>query len=145
MGSQSFTAADILNKLKEDDLAMIIKELGEERHSKLVARKICEYRKNTKIESTYQLNEIIENTIQVIATFGNEYKKHLERFANVLGTLKTPLARINRPRNRKFTEFCSNGRLLAEAPVNNSGNHSNMLRWIEMFCDGRSKCNATVD
>ena len=69
MGSQSFTAADILNKIREDDLAMIIRELGEERHSKLVARKICEYRKNTKIISTYQLNEIIEKSI------GWSYKK----------------------------------------------------------------------
>jgi hypothetical protein len=42
---------------------------------KKILRDVKQTQKHTIMTMT--LNEIIENTIQVIATFGNEYKKHL--------------------------------------------------------------------
>lgn len=69
MGENSLSAYDVVNKLKEIQLAEIIKDFGEERHARLVARRICEYRESKKIETTLELAKIIENTI------GNFYKK----------------------------------------------------------------------
>jgi|TARA_B110000438_G_C15812998_1_gene650596 16S rRNA (cytosine1402-N4)-methyltransferase len=63
MANKGITASDVVNKLKEENLAIVIRDFGEERHSKIVAKKICEHRKNKKIESTYQLSEIIEKSI----------------------------------------------------------------------------------
>lgn len=69
MGENSLSAYDVVNKLKEIHLAEIIRDFGEERHARLVARRICEYRESKKIETTLELTKIIENTI------GNFYKK----------------------------------------------------------------------
>ena len=61
--SQKLTAEYIVNKYKEQDLARIIFEYGEEKFSRKIARNICEYRKNKKIETTGELVKIIEKSI----------------------------------------------------------------------------------
>ena len=61
--SQSLTAKDVINNYKEEDLANIIYEYGEERFSKRIAKNICEYRKEKQIETTKELVEIIEKAI----------------------------------------------------------------------------------
>ena len=61
--SQDLTAEYIVNNYKEQDLARIIFEYGEEKFSKKIARNICEYRKNKKIETTSELVKIIEKSI----------------------------------------------------------------------------------
>lgn len=61
--TQLLTAKDIVNKYKEEDLANIIFEYGEERFAKNIARKICEYRKDKEIETTGELVQIIEKAI----------------------------------------------------------------------------------
>ena len=60
--SQKLTAEYIVNNYKEQDLARIIFEYGEEKFSRKIARNICEYRKNKKIE-TGELVKIIEKSI----------------------------------------------------------------------------------
>lgn len=62
--SQKLTAEYIVNNYKEQDLARIIFEYGEEKFSRKIARNICEYRKNKKIETTGELVKIIEKSIQ---------------------------------------------------------------------------------
>jgi len=59
-GQQGQTAADILNKYKEEDLVRIFKEYGEERYAKEIANEIVKERKNNKIERTDQLVNLIE-------------------------------------------------------------------------------------
>lgn len=54
------TAADVLNNYKEEDLARIFKEYGEERHAKQIAKEIVSARKKEKIETTDQLVALIE-------------------------------------------------------------------------------------
>lgn len=61
--SQKLTAEEIVNTYTEEDLANIIYEYGEERFSRQIAKNICQFRKNNKIETTKQLVEIIEKSI----------------------------------------------------------------------------------
>ncbi len=61
--NQSLTAKTVVNTYKEEDLANIIYEYGEEKFSRSIARNICEYRKEREIETTKELVEIIEKSI----------------------------------------------------------------------------------
>ena len=61
--SQKLTAEYVVNNYKEEDLARIIFEYGEEKFSRRIAKNICEYRKNKMIETTTELVEIIEKSI----------------------------------------------------------------------------------
>ena len=57
------SAADVVNNFDEDDLAGILWEYGEERKSKLIARKICELRKIKKINTTGELKELVSKVV----------------------------------------------------------------------------------
>ena len=61
--SQKLTAKDVVNKYKEEELANLIYQYGEERFSKRIAKNICEYRKQKEITTTKELVEIIEKSI----------------------------------------------------------------------------------
>ena len=54
-----FSAYDVVNTYKEDDLVRIFSEYGEERFSKRIAKKIVEVRAKKKIETTVELSDII--------------------------------------------------------------------------------------
>ena len=56
-----FSAYDVVNTYKEDDLVRIFSEYGEERFSKRIAKKIVETRAKKKIETTGELAELIIN------------------------------------------------------------------------------------
>ncbi|MFY9288999.1 MAG: 16S rRNA (cytosine(1402)-N(4))-methyltransferase RsmH [Alphaproteobacteria bacterium] len=57
------TAADIVNEMEEKELADIIYNYGEERHSRRVAKKIIEARADGRITRTRQLAEIIRKAV----------------------------------------------------------------------------------
>jgi len=57
---QELTAHDIINSFPEPELARIIKEYGEERHSRLIARNIVQSR---PITSTLQLAQLVEQVL----------------------------------------------------------------------------------
>jgi len=57
--SSDFSAFDVVNTYKEDDLVKIFSEYGEERFSKRIAKKIVEIRKNKTINTTTELADII--------------------------------------------------------------------------------------
>lgn len=61
--TQDLDARFVVNNYKEEELANIIYEYGEERFSKQIAKNICIYRKNKKIETTKELVEIIDKSI----------------------------------------------------------------------------------
>lgn len=61
--SQDLTAEYIVNNYKEEELARIIYEYGEEKFSRRIAKNICEYREKEKITTTSKLVEIIEKSI----------------------------------------------------------------------------------
>ena len=61
--TQTLTAKTVVNTYKEENLANIIYEYGEEKFSRSIARNICNYRKQKEIETTKELVEIIEKSI----------------------------------------------------------------------------------
>ena len=61
--SQTLDAKTIVNTYKEETLAKIIYEYGEERFSRQIAKNICKYRENKQIETTNELVRIIESSI----------------------------------------------------------------------------------
>src|SRR5476649_1284563 len=63
MGHDGPTAADVVAKASETDLANIIYIFGEERHSRSVARAIVAARKETPILTTRQLADIVGKVV----------------------------------------------------------------------------------
>ena len=61
--SQKLTAKYVVNFYSEQELAKIIFEYGEERYSRMIAKKIVEYRNKKEIETTDELVNIIESVI----------------------------------------------------------------------------------
>lgn len=64
--TQGKTAADILSRYSEGDLARIFKDFGEERYAKAVAREIVLVRKSTPIKTSTQLATLITKIIPFI-------------------------------------------------------------------------------
>lgn len=61
--TQELTAEIVINTYPEEKLSNIIYKYGEEKFSRQIARKICEYRKEKRIETTLELVEIIEKCV----------------------------------------------------------------------------------
>ncbi|HAV43030.1 TPA: 16S rRNA (cytosine(1402)-N(4))-methyltransferase [bacterium] len=61
--SLPITCQDLVNNLPEDRLREIIRNYGEERWAKRIARKIVKERKSKPIETTLQLAHIVEETV----------------------------------------------------------------------------------
>lgn len=61
--TQELTAEYVVNNYKEEELARIIYEYGEEKFSRRIAKNICEYRKLERIDTTGKLVSIIEKSI----------------------------------------------------------------------------------
>jgi 16S rRNA (cytosine1402-N4)-methyltransferase len=64
MGHHGPTAADVIAKASEADLANIIYIFGEERHSRAVARAIVAARKETPIATTRALADIVSKVVR---------------------------------------------------------------------------------
>lgn len=60
---QPLSAADIVNDWPEEELARILWEYGEERKSRKIAAMICADRERSRIETTAQLRDIIQNAV----------------------------------------------------------------------------------
>lgn len=60
---QELTAKDIVNNYSEDDLYRVIRDYGEERFAKNIARNIVRKRASGPIETTFELNEVIREAI----------------------------------------------------------------------------------
>jgi len=58
------TAADLVNRAEEDDLANLIFDFGEERLSRAVARAIVAARKESAIETTGRLADIVREAVR---------------------------------------------------------------------------------
>jgi len=57
------TAADIVNKFREEDLANLLYQLADERFSRRIARKIVDARRSAPITSTEQLASLVRGAI----------------------------------------------------------------------------------
>lgn len=75
--SQSLTAKQIVNSYSEEQLRNLFKEYGEEEFAFSIAKNICKARALKDIETTLELNEIIENSMpkKVVFSRGGAAKK----------------------------------------------------------------------
>ncbi len=62
-GGEGPTAAELVNRLDEAELAEMIYRFGEERYSRRIARAIAEARRDNRIERTRQLAEIVARAL----------------------------------------------------------------------------------
>lgn len=67
---QKITAAEILNNWSEAEIERILREYGEERFAKRIAKGIVEERKTKPIKTTFQLVEIIRRAFPLKYRFG---------------------------------------------------------------------------
>lgn len=74
---QEITAKDIVNEYSEFDLYRIIRDYGEDRFAKNIAKHIVAARQEKPIETTFELNDIIKTAIpmKVRATGGHPSKR----------------------------------------------------------------------
>lgn len=63
MSQHGQTAADLLRTITEKDLTLILKEFGEERHARRLARAICEARAVSPFETTQQLATLVRQVV----------------------------------------------------------------------------------
>ena len=66
----SISARDIVNDYPEEELFRIIKEYGEERFARSIARNICRQRQDKPIETTFELVDIIRSSMPAKARNG---------------------------------------------------------------------------
>ena len=109
--SQGETAADLVNRLPERDLANLIYEYGEERASRRIARAICRARERTPVATTTELAEIVARasgiprhkqrihpatrTFQALRIAVNRELEGLDRFlGDAIAVLAAPGGRI---------------------------------------------------
>lgn len=71
--NQALTAKDLINRLSERELAETIKELGEERFYRRIAKRIVEERKKKEVSTTLELAEII---LKSLPYSHNKYRIH---------------------------------------------------------------------
>lgn len=64
---QDMTAKDIINEYPEMELYRVIRDYGEEKFAKNIAKHICMARQNKVIETTFELNDIIKAAIPIRA------------------------------------------------------------------------------
>lgn len=66
----NLTCEELINTFSENDIYHIIKDYGEEKFAKNIAKHIIENRKTKKIETTFELADIIKNAIPAKIRFG---------------------------------------------------------------------------
>ncbi len=60
MGNSEITAETIVNRASEDELTKILKEYGEERQARRIAREIVAERRSSPLETTADLRQLVE-------------------------------------------------------------------------------------
>ena len=71
--SQALTAKDLVNRLRETELSGIIRDFGEERFHRRIAKRIVEERAHKEISTTAQLSGVI---LRSLPYSHNKYKIH---------------------------------------------------------------------
>ncbi len=63
MSKKGLSAQDIVNCYPEEELSRILREYGEEKFSATIARRIVQAREKRKIQTTFELNELIKSSM----------------------------------------------------------------------------------
>lgn len=73
------TCEKLVNEFSENEIYKIVRDYGEEKFAKNIAKHICEYRKNKSIETTFELVDIIKASIPAIIRNGKDKKNPAKR------------------------------------------------------------------
>ncbi len=107
---QEMTARDIVNTYSERELYRIIRDFGEDRFAKNIARHICLARQKKPIETTFELSDVIKAAIpmKMRATGGHPAKK---TFQAIRIELNQELAVLQDSLNDMIDLLAENGRI----------------------------------
>ena len=72
MSQEGETAAELLARSSESEIARILWEYGEERYSRQIARKIVEKREKEPVLTTFQLADLIKSAMPAAAQTGEK-------------------------------------------------------------------------
>lgn len=95
--TQKLSAYEVVNTYSKEELTRIFFEYGEERFAKQISAKICEQRKISHIETTFQLVEVIKSAlpVKVLRQKGHPAKQVFQAIRievnDELGALKTAI------------------------------------------------------
>ena len=105
--TKKLNAAELINTFPEEEIARIIFKFGEEKNSKAIARRICQIRKQRRIESTLDLGNIISEitsfkyrtktlsrVFQALRIYVNEELENLKLFLDKAVGLLIPGGRL---------------------------------------------------
>lgn len=85
--NQKLTAKDLVNNLSETELSLLIRDFGEERFHKRIAKKIVKERRGREIQTTVELAEIVSRALP--------YSKGRERIHPATRTFQALRIRVN--------------------------------------------------
>lgn len=106
------SARQIVNQCREHELARILRTYGQERFAKRIARAIVDRRKDTPIESTAQLREVIEGAVPAFYT-RQRLHPATRSFQALRIAVNDELAAINEGLSDAFELLAPGGRLVA--------------------------------
>lgn len=109
MSKDGISAADIVNNATQEELNRILKNYGEEKFSFNIAKNIVKARENRKIETTFQLSEIISNSIP--AKFKRDGHPARKAFQALRIAVNGELEAIESVLDDAFERLNSDGRL----------------------------------
>ncbi|MCX6715680.1 MAG: 16S rRNA (cytosine(1402)-N(4))-methyltransferase RsmH [Candidatus Taylorbacteria bacterium] len=105
-----FTARDILNDWKEDDIANVIFAYGEEGYARRIARAVVNYRLKKKIESTSELAEIVRQAVPP-AYRHRKINPATKTFQALRIAVNDELKALEEGLNKSYEHLNKNGRL----------------------------------
>ena len=106
--TEGVTAENLLNRWSEKDIFHILREYGEERFARRIARAICEARKKKKIQTTQELVEIVVRSFPHVA---RKWKIHpaTRTFQALRMTVNRELENLARGLSQAYTLLRSGG------------------------------------
>lgn len=108
--TQKLSAYDVINTYSEEQLCFIIKEYGEERFAKKIARKIVETRTKNEIKTCGQLNEIVNSVVPKPRDGSNPARR---TFQAIRIEVNDELGEIKEALNKAIDILNSGGRICA--------------------------------
>ena len=108
--TNNLTASEIINTYPEESIKKILEEYGEEKFAKQIAKKIIEERRKKRIQSTYQLKEIIEKAVPARFRFGRIHCA-TKSFQALRIAVNDELGNLERALPDAFSILSSGGRL----------------------------------
>ncbi len=110
MSKQGMSAYDVVNSYSERELMIILRDYGEEKFASRIARNIVKERENKAIETTFELSEIIKNSIPAATrrTGGHPVKRS---FQAIRIEVNSELRRLQETLDDMFYSLNEGGRL----------------------------------